>query len=293
MLRFLENPFRFALVVLTLACVAVVAGGVVMGAGGQRAFQGTAGVPSRLMFEIAAGNVLGFSSFDKFGLNGDVDTGAPEDIWGGGGIYTGFPTGSAETMEILSSDVDDTSAGTGAQTAIIQNLIDSTGAASPDITVSLNGTTPVSLGAITYLRASRVKVITAGASAGNEGTLTVRHTTTTANIFAVMPVGLNQTAIAAYTVPLGKTLYINNVTMQLTRISGAAGSATMSIRARKPGEVFQTIVHPGISQAQSYTLNTDVLHIFTAGTDIKITCEDSTDLNTTISGDFSGFLVDD
>ena len=52
-------------------------------------------------------------------------------------------------------------------------------------------------------------VMTAGSSEGNEGTIELRHSTTIANIFAKMPIGFNQTAIACYTVPLGHTLYLN------------------------------------------------------------------------------------
>ena len=180
--------------------------------------------------EVAKGNVVGHTSFEKYGKNPIVGTGTPEDIWNGGNDYTGFPITAAETMEIFSSDATDTSAGVGARTVTIFNLLDSTGAEMPDITVSLNGTTPVSLGAGLYYRGgTRMKVITAGTSGANVGTLTLRHTTTTTNIFAVMPVLANQTAILAYTVPLGKTLYIK-ASFGMSRASGAAGSAIVSLR---------------------------------------------------------------
>ncbi len=141
---------------------------------GLRPWQGTAGVPSDMYLEAAMGNLAGVADFEKFGKNSDIDTGTdPEDIWNGGGTYTGFPTSAAETLEIFSSDAADTSAGTGARTVTIYNLLDSTGAESPSITVSLSGTTPVSLGALTYYRGgSRMKVITAGSGGENAGTLT-------------------------------------------------------------------------------------------------------------------------
>ncbi|MCP3679416.1 MAG: hypothetical protein GY782_03760, partial [Gammaproteobacteria bacterium] len=193
--------------------------------------------------------LTGSTTHEQDGKNPDIDIASgPEDIWNGANDYTGFPTGSAETMEIFSSDADDTSAGTGARTVKIYNLLDSSGDESADVEVSLNGTTAVSLGAIEYYRGgTHIEVLTAGSSGANEGTLTLRHTTTTANIFAVMPIGNNATAICAYTVPGGKSLYLNYMACQMARASGANGSAIMTFRARPDGGVFNTVINPTIT----------------------------------------------
>lgn len=245
--------------------------------------------------EIARGNVSGHTIFEKFGKNNDIDTGsAPEDIWNGGGDYTGFPTGSAETMEIRSDNALDTILGTGARTVKIFNLLDSTGAEMPDIEVDLDGTTWVSLGAQAYYRGgTRVKVTSAGSTGEAQGTITLRHTTTTANIFAVMPPGLNQTAIAAYTVPLGKTLYISRANCQMARASGAAGSATVSIRFREHGTVFNTTAIPEISNSSGYTFENNGWFVYPTRTDIKWRCESVSDNNSIITGEFGGVLIDD
>lgn len=51
------------------------------------------------------------------GRNSDVDTASPEAIWEGGGIYTGQPVGgSAETIDVFSSNANDAAAGTGLRT---------------------------------------------------------------------------------------------------------------------------------------------------------------------------------
>lgn len=77
--------------------------------------------PSDLL--LALGMTQGLSLVLKFGRNPDVDTGASEDIWNGGGLYTGFPTtGSAEPLGVASSSANDTAAGTGAITASANNL---------------------------------------------------------------------------------------------------------------------------------------------------------------------------
>lgn len=242
--------------------------------------------------EVARGNVSGWAVFEKYGKNPDIDTG-PEDIWNGGETFTGFPTGAAETMEIFSSSANDTSAGTGARTVTIYNLLDDTGAQLADVTVSLNGTSPVSLGAQAYYRGgTRIRVITAGSTGSNEGTITLRHTTTTTNIFAVMPIGANQTAIAAYTVPLGKTLYLNRFSTQMSRANGLAGSALVSFRVRPHGETFQAAVFPQITDSQNYTTGVKGIFAVAARTDIKVTCDSVSDANTTVTADFGGYLID-
>ncbi len=264
----------------------------VHGAGGQRAFQGTAGIPSDLHFEAALGGVIGIELFNQFGRNPQIDTAAAEDVWNGGGVYTGQPTGAAETMEILSSSVNDIAAGSGALTVQISHLLDATGAESDPITVTMNGTTPVSLGAVTYYRSTKVKVLTAGATGSNEGTLTLRHTTTTANIFSVMPIGANETTILAYTVPLGKTLLISAGSIQMARASGAAGSAQISFRARPDGEVYHTILSPEITNSSGYTINGKNYLVFAAQTDIKLRVDDVSDNLTIVTGNIRGLLID-
>jgi len=241
------------------------------------------------LFEVAKGNVANTSIFEKFGKNLDVDTGSvPQDAWEGGDNYTGFPS-TAETMEIFSDSANDTSAGTGARTIEISNLQDGSGNSMPNVTVTLNGTTPVSLGAQTYSRCTRMKVMSAGSSGENAGEITLRHTSTTSNIFAVMQPAVNQTLIACYTVPLGCTLYINRLVIQMSRANGSAGSATVSFRARKPGETFQSKLYPEITHAGSFESSTYM--VFSALTDLKVRVDDVSDNNTIVTADFSGIMV--
>ena len=244
---------------------------------------------------VAQGIIHGSSSFDKFGRNPEIDINTdPEDIWNGGDIYTGFPTGAAETMEIYSSDAADTSAGTGARTITIYNLLDSIGARSPSVTVSLNGTTPVSLGAIEYYRGgTRMKVQTAGSGTANAGTITLRHTTTTANVFAVMPIGHNQTTIAAYTIPVGCSLYIQRMNVQMARASGAAGSAHVTFRQRPHGGVFNAVFAPEVTSSMSYTFSNNGWVKYNARDDLKWRCESVSDNNTIITAEFNGVLIND
>lgn len=164
----------------------------------------TRGIDSEVA--VAHGLLYGYQLVNKFGENADVD--AAEDIWDGGGNYTGFPTtGSAETVTLISSSASDTSNGTGMRTATVFGLDGNYNQVQE--TVTLNGT----LGATTtqtFWRVHRITGITAGSSGTNVGTITTRHTTTTANVFSVMPIGAGQSRSTAFTIPSGYTGYLNS-----------------------------------------------------------------------------------
>jgi hypothetical protein len=183
---------------------------------------------------LAAGLFTGFSIVNKFGRNPDIDQGTlPEDICGAGGVYVGFPTGAAELVRVVSSSANDAAAGSGARTIIITGLDANYNVQNE--TITLNGTTPVA-SVNTFSRVHTARISTSGSSnaAFNAGTITISHNTTTANVFAVMQIGYNQTQESAYTIPAGYTGY-------LTRIHGGirgatAASADISIWVRNFGE---------------------------------------------------------
>ncbi len=195
-------------------------------------------IPDLPNLEISKGRVKGHSHVHKYGRNPAIATGAFEAIWNGGGLYTGHPTGAAETMEIFSgSTADNGATATGALTVTIQHLLDGDKNEMPDVTVTLNGQTPVSLGAQTYSRSTRLKVVTTGSGGSNAGALTLRHTSTTANIFAVMPIGYNKTMIVAYTVPAGIQGFFTGWFAAWAKKQDGFGNVRLAWRP--DGEVFQ------------------------------------------------------
>ena len=180
------------------------------------------------LYEAAAGRVPGYSVGRKFGRNPDIDTGSPEDIWNGGGLYTGFPTtGSAETVDVVSSSTNDAAAGTGARTinlfGLDENYIEQ------EETITMNGTTAVTSTKI-WWRLNRVKVTSIGSLSTNDGSITVNHTTTTANVFAVMPASAGQTAIMAYTIPANKKMLAIAIGISIDRASGSSATASATLR---------------------------------------------------------------
>jgi len=59
--------------------------------------------------EVARGIYAGYGVHLKFGKNSSIGIGTtPEDVWNGGGLYTGFDCIVAETLETNSADANDT-----------------------------------------------------------------------------------------------------------------------------------------------------------------------------------------
>lgn len=177
-------------------------------------------------FLLAKNLISGVSYVNKVGNNEDVDTAAAEDIWHGGGIYTGFPTGSPEEIQVFSSNAADTG------TLTFTYLATSTSTAWQTATVTLNGTTAVNTG-ITAYRVHTAFYNSGAASTFNAGDITVRHRTTTANVFLVVPTGRSNSQAAVYTMPYGSTGYIKRIFAQVTPTN--AGNAKMSLYIRAPG----------------------------------------------------------
>lgn len=175
------------------------------------------GPPSDFETNIAEGKIAGYSLVNKNGRNPDIDTGTlPEDIWDGGGAYTGFPVTAVETVTLTSSSTNDTAAGTGARTVTLTGL--DTNYVLQTETVTLNGTTGAAT-TNTFRRVHTAFVATAGSGGVNAGTITATHTTTTANVFFAIQPGTNQMQVSAFTIPAGKTGY-------LRQFSGAVRSGT-------------------------------------------------------------------
>lgn len=177
---------------------------------------------------IASGLFQNYSVVTKFGKNSDVDTGAvPEDVWDGGGTYTGFPTGAPENLVVVSTSASDTG------TLTFTYLATATSTAYAQASVTLNGTTPVNTGVSVY-RVHTARYSSGAATTFNVGAISGYHATTTANIFFVMQAGRSQSNTTAYTVPTGATAYIKRV---FCRVIGATtGQIDGSLWIRMPSQ---------------------------------------------------------
>lgn len=227
-------------------------------------------------------------NINVFGSNTLINTTTiPEDIWRTGGTYTGFPTGSPETIQVFSDNTNDTSAGTGARTIRIEGLRSNTSTEYETEDITLNGVTAVT-STNTWYRINRSWVLTAGNTGWNVGTITIRHSTTTANVFGTIQPTSNQSAMAVFTIPFGRTGFLNKYSVSFVRTSGAAGSGRIGIRVRENGGVFRIrdLFEISTSAPLSSDLQGEPIEL-PALTDIKITVESVSDNNSAVSGSFN------
>lgn len=249
---------------------------------------------------IARGNVTGATAEHKFGNAPDFDTGDGEvTIWDGAEDNTTWEnmrydySTSADIDSISSSDTTDTQVmeiqGLGAATNLVVQM------------ATLDGTNRVALGTSLY-RVFRTK--NTGASDLTGHVFVYPNTPITAGIpidnskirVVVQPEN-NQTEMAVYTIPAGKTGYMRSfdcATSGGTKLS----NYIIRIYARSAGGVFQlkkklSISDTGTSVFQ-YTYQDPA--VYEAGTDLEMTGESIASpavSEAAISGGFDLVLIDD
>ena len=149
---------------------------------------------SNFFLEVAKGDITGHSFISKFGQNSDIGTGAYEDIWDGGGTYTWPSDGTAPITHIYSTIAE-------TQDIEVQGL-DINGDQVTQ-TITLTGTTVAPLTTALW-RIFRMKNV---GTVDNAGTI---HASDSGKVvsYAQMAPGNNQTLMALYTIPNGKTAYM-------------------------------------------------------------------------------------
>lgn len=155
--------------------------------------------------EIARGNISGKTAFRRFGHN-DTCGATWETVWHDSSLYT-YLTG-AEQLKIVSDDADDDGdpVGNGARTVFLKGL--DTDYAVISETITMNGE-----GVVTsdnsYLRIFKAKVVTAGTTGYNEGTITIKDNAGAVTLLVIEPQEAESHA-CIWTVPAGKTCYITS-----------------------------------------------------------------------------------
>jgi hypothetical protein len=244
---------------------------------------------------VAGGHVAKHTAVNKFGRNGDVDTGAPEDVWSLGGLHV--PPTTARTHDIVSTNVNDTSAGTGARTVKIYGL-DSAFALQEE-TITMNGTTNVPT-VSTYTRIFRMVVLTAGSGVINAGVITATAQTD-ATVTAQIDTGRGQTLMAIYTVPADYVFYINRVFASMSRATGTANTIAegailirSGIDTANPVLTTSFVAELSIEGASILNAATDQNPLKVVGpADVIMRVLSVSDNNTIITGAFDGILIDE
>jgi len=164
-------------------------------------------------YDVAEGNIPNHTAFNKYAINDDIDSANEEDVWCVGGSYV-WPT-VGQQMEVVSSSAEDDpvkadlSAGTGIHSIRIYYL--DTLFAEKTTDVTLNGTAVVLTTATDIYRINRVRPLIVGSGLKAAGNIDIRNTSDTP-IYSRIAAGFTKGRQLIYTVPAGKTLYINKFT---------------------------------------------------------------------------------
>jgi hypothetical protein len=153
-----------------------------------------------------------------FGYNPDVDT-EEETVWPINGLL-GHPP-SPTLMLISSTSANDTAAGTGARTVLLEG-VNGTGGRASEI-VTLNGQTPVST-VKTYDAIERMVVLTVGSGGSNAGFIYAGTGAVTAGVpavpYSVIATGENASIIGHWTCPAGFSGYITKGNLSVGPTAG-------------------------------------------------------------------------
>lgn len=155
---------------------------------------------------LAQGLVEGYSFIEKFG-RGTLSTNTLTTLYDNSATVPLYPwPTTASTLVVTSDDTSDNATGDGARTVEVQGLDADYNLQTVILTVG--GSASVE----TFIRVFRAKVLTAGATGNNEGNVDIEDTG--GNVLARISKygnnipGAGQTYMALYTVPAGKTAYL-------------------------------------------------------------------------------------
>lgn len=185
---------------------------------------------------------------------------ANTDIWPGGILYP-FKT-TATQMEVVGTNVEDSSAGTGART-IILNGLDSNHVEVSEI-ITLNGLTPVPT-VNTFIAINSGAVLTSGSAHGNVGDIQIRDIGggTVRNIIDAVYGTMRQ---SVFTVPAGHTLSVISTFGCINRtaaggqtnyITMATGQRLLNGTIRLPLEYTFSSVNPYRHDARPGIITTE------------------------------------
>jgi len=166
--------------------------------------------------EIKAGAINGLTHIHKFGSNEAVGTSYVPVA--NGGFYRTPQPAAATKLRIKAGDIVDTAAGAGAREVTLIGL-DETGAEVTE-TLATAGTSASALTTATFIRLYRAWVSASGtyastAAGSHDSAIVIEKGAGSEDWATISVTGFphSQSEIAIYSVPLGYTAYINNITV--------------------------------------------------------------------------------
>lgn len=216
---------------------------------------------------------------------------AGQDIWGGATNELSLPS-AGEDWEIVSDSANDTAAGTGAQTVSL-TILDASYNQLATVTVSMSGTTPVSIpgGAVNFrLNAAVIGGAATSARRRNAGTITIRQVGT-GTVRGIIPPGAGSLQQCIYTVPTGFNLVIYSIEVQiLSSGGGTARGADFLLQFRNPNGATTAPRKFGTTDVQPYSLNAQTNIRVSSTFDFIIQCIYTSNNNMRVAAAWEGIL---
>lgn len=226
--------------------------------------------------QVSRGQIPWHTSLFKYGYNSNIIN-VEETIWDVGGLYA-YPS-SAVAMTVTSASGATDSGVTG----IVFGLDADYNEVSETFTLDGSGTYTTTQ---TFLRVFRAYITGSSAPAGN---ITIANGGTT---YAQITAGENQTLMAVYTVPAGKSLYVNQGIA--THGTGTSGGVFMTVRflVRNEGEVFRTAVKIDVVESEILYPFAQPLKI-PEKSDVEVRAICNKNQANAISASFDGIIVEE
>lgn len=243
--------------------------------------------------EVAKGNIPGTTGVNKFGVNLSVTADTMEDVWDGGGTYP-FPT--IVDITHISQDADQVAMRGG--NIEVQGLDENWELVIQTIPLDVTNTTTAVVLTTPLLRCFRMKVMIDVVGDQDIRAHNVGDTAT----YAIITAGNNQTLMALYTVPAGKSAYITNYyasqtdaankTPTSTGVSlwSSAGGTSPSVLSKYEFQVKHVIGIPSAGNLAQHVFN-PYAGPFPEKTEIIIRASPA-DQDANISAGFDLYLVD-
>lgn len=170
--------------------------------------------------QVSRGQIQGHRNVTIFGFNPDVDT-TQVTVWP---LPTQVPFPSAALqMTVSSTSANDTSAGTGARTIVVQGLDANYNEITE--TVTLNGQTAVTMAA-SFFRVNYAYVATAGSGGGAAGDIYIGTGVVTAGVpatvYDIIKFDYNNTTTGSYTIPAGYKGYLSQGLFSAGQTTGSS-----------------------------------------------------------------------
>ncbi len=186
------------------------------------------------MQSIAEGDIPNHILYSKLGYTA-ASTVAETTLWNPGTAYV-FPTG-AISVEAVSTSASDTSAGTGARIVHLEYL--NASYVSKEFDFTMNGATPVA-GPTDFFRVNSFHVKTAGSGGKTAGVVSLRLVGGAATVYSQMPIGATRSRNSVFTVPLGKTFYVQDIHFSMAGTSAGKVARVIFHSSINPHSVVST-----------------------------------------------------